>query len=165
MAVAANNSKRLALLKLADEIDVHSDWWRFPTEHPIQGFLGESSIFIVGDQPSTSLWPEVHPNRRAFYDNLKKVRAENAHLTDLYKKRGNSSGLRNGLPKDFGQHLKFFRREIDILHPTRIVAVGWLAFDLLFEHIQEVRPILCRMWHFSYVVRHGKLALYEANMR
>lgn len=162
---SAKKSRRSALLELANEISVHRDWWQFSTEHPIQGFLGASSIVIVGDQPSTSSWPKSHPNRRAFYDTLQKVGASDAHLTDLYKKRGLASELRDGLPRDFANHLSFFRRELKILKPTRVVAVGWLAFDLLFQHVAEIRPILGRMWHFSYVTRSGKLRLYEANMR
>ena len=161
----ANHSQRNALIELANEIRDHQDWWQFPTEHPIQGFLGTSSIVIVGDQPSTSLWPESHPNRRAFYNTLRKAEASDAHLTDLYKKRGLASELRDGLPRDFANHLSFFRRELEILKPTRVVAVGWLAFDLLFHHVTEIRPILGKMWHFSYVTRSGKLHLYEANMR
>jgi hypothetical protein len=162
---SSENSKRKALLEMAREIDTHQDWWRFPEETPIQGFLGASSIVLVGDQPSTSSWPESHPNRRAFYDTLKKAGVSDAHLTDLYKKRGCSGALRNGLPNDFGEHLSFFRREIETLQPTRVVAVGRLAFDLLFQHVSELRPMLGRMWHFSCVVRYGKLHLYEADMR
>jgi len=161
----SDNFKRNALLELAREIDANQNWWRFPEETPIQGFLGTSPIFIVGDQPSTSPWPESHPNRRAFYDTLKKAEVSDAHLTDLYKKRGRSSAMRNGLPDDFEEHLLFFRREIEILKPTRVVAVGKLAYDLMFQHLEEMRPILGLMWHFSFVVRFGLLHKYEANMR
>lgn len=163
---SSENSKRKALLELAHEVDANRNWWRFPEETPIKGFLGASSIVIVGDQPSTSSWPESHPNRRAFYDTLKKVDASNAHLTDLYKKRGRSRALRKEpLPNDFNDHLLFFRREIEILQPTRVVAVGELAYDLMFQHLNELRPILGLMWHFSFVVRSGLLHQYEANMR
>ena len=162
----SENSKQKALLELAGEIDAHPNWWRFPKESPIQGFLGTSPIVIVGDQPSRSLWPESHPNRRAFYDTLKNVEVSDAHLTDLYKERGHPSALRDApLPNDFDDHLLFFRREIEILQPTRVVAVGNLAYDLLFQHLKELRPILGVMWHFSFVVRSGLLHQYEANMR
>jgi len=160
-----HNSKEKALLELAQQIDANQNWWRFPEELPIQGFLGTSSIVIVGDQPSTSSWPETHPNRRVFYDTLRKVKVADAHLTDLYKKRGRSSALREGLPKDFEEHLSFFRREIQILQPERVVAVGRLAYELLFQHMKELRPILGLMWHFSFVVRAGLHHKYEANMR
>ena len=165
MSLPTETVKRAALLELANEIDAHPNWWRFPEQQPIRGFLGASSIVILGDQPSTSSWPELHPSRIAFYGTLQKVGASDAHLTDLYKKRGRSSELRNGLPDDFAKHVLFFRREVEILKPTRVVAVGTLAYDLLFEHFAELRPILGRMWHFSYVVRKAILHLYEADMR
>jgi hypothetical protein len=165
----SENSKRKALLELAHEIDANRNWWRFPEEAPIQGFLGASSIVIVGDQPSTSPWGEFHPHRRIYYDTLKKVGASNSHLTDLYKRRGKPSSLKNlsphQFPKDFAEHLRFFRRELGILKPTRIVALGGLAYKLLRIHIPELTKDLGQMWHFSYVWRSGKSHLYEAHMR
>src|SRR4051794_24258962 len=106
-----NRSKRAQLLTLAEIIDSHPDWWRFPTEDVVQGFLGTDPLFIVGDQPSTSQWDIFNLNRRAFYDLLPKIGAANAHLTDLYKRRGRSGALKDGLPGDFQQHLNFFRKE------------------------------------------------------
>jgi uracil-DNA glycosylase len=165
--VPSKDSKQKALLGLAHEIDANQNWWRFPEEAPIRGFLGTSSIIIVGDQPSTSSWQESHPNRRAFYDTLKKVELSDAHLTDLYKKRGRAGTLRKSpLPSDFNDHLLFFQREIEILQPSHIVALGKLAYDLIFSHLKVLRPVLVgRMWHFSFVVRSGLLHKYEANMR
>lgn len=165
MNLANHDSKKEQLRQLARKIDTNADWWRFPTQDPIQGFLGTAPIFIVGDQPSTSEWGISHPNRMVFYRHLQKVGAANAHLTDLYKKRGRSGALRQGLPEDFEEHLVFFRKEIEILQPTRVVALGQLAYDLLVQHAAELRPMLRRMWHFSYVVRSGRLSQYEANMR
>ena len=127
--------------------------------------MGTDPIFIVGDQPSKSEWPIGHPNRQCFYGHLKKIRVPNAHITDLYKRRGECGELRKGLPNDFGEHLRLFRKEIEILQPTRIVALGHLAYRLLMQHLTEWRPALRRMWHFSYVVRCQKHAQYEANMR
>jgi hypothetical protein len=165
MTTASISEKKAALRELAEKIRSHHDWWLFPAQDPIQGFMGTNPIFIVGDQPSNSDWPPDHPNRKAFYGHLQKVGVPNAHLTDLYKKRGKCSALRAGLPNDFPEHVGLFRREIEILQPTRIVALGQLAYDLLMQHVAECRPGLKRMWHFSYVVRYGKLPQYEDNMR
>jgi hypothetical protein len=153
------------LADLAAIIDSHPDWWRFPEEGSIRGFLGTDPLFIVGDQPSTSSWELSHPNRRAFYRLLTRLRASNAHLTDLYKRRGRSGALRAGLPADFDIHLKFFREELAILRPTRIVALGGHAYDLLAAHVPEARPILGQMWHFSYAVRYGRVSEWEAKAR
>jgi hypothetical protein len=159
------DNKRAALQDLAKEIELHSDNWLFPAQGCISGFFGTGPVFIVGDQPSTSPWPESHPNRKAFYGHLEKTGLADAHLTDLYKRRGLSGQLRDGIPEDFLEHVRTFRREIDILRPTRIIALGLLARRLLYTHVPECRPMLTRIWHFSYVVRYGKIPLYEANIR
>ena len=150
---------------MAAVIDSRADWWRFPDEGTVQGFMGMGPLFMVGDQPSTRPWEYGHPNRRAFYDLLPRVGAADAHLTDLYKVRGRAGALRHGIPPDFGDHVEFFRKELALLGPTRVVALGHHAYRLLCRHVPEVRPMLGRMWHFAYVVRYNKLAQYENNMR
>src|SRR5882672_9334278 len=118
------DDKLTRLREIAKEVDSQPNWWRFPTEAQIQGFLGTAPLFIVGDQPSTSDWAYSNPNRRALYDSLMGLGVPNAHITDLYKKRGKAGGLRQRLPEDFNEHIKIFRRELQILQPTRIVALG-----------------------------------------
>src|SRR5436190_17202876 len=98
MSVRSTNEQNDRLIELKDRIFSHKDSWFFPAEDSIQGFMGRGPVFIVGDQPSTDEWGPEHPNRRVFYDTLQKVGLQNAHLTDLYKKRGLSSGLKSGLP-------------------------------------------------------------------
>lgn len=163
MRMDSQQMKRL--VELAAIIDSHRDWWRFPEEPPIRGFLGTDPVFFVGDQPSTSSWESSHPNRRAFYSLLELLAASNAHLTDLYKRRGRSGALRGGLPSDFGVHLEFFREELAVIQPTRVVALGQHAYGLLSNHVPEVRPMLTKMWHFAYPVRYGRISEWEANAR
>ena len=164
MNSSVEKQKLEEISKLADEIRVRSDNWLFPTEKEVQGFFGTAPIVIVGDQPSKSPWNESHPHRRIYYDTLKKVGAANVHLTDLYKRRGESSSLKHLIPDDFEQHLDFFRREIAILKPTRIVALGQLAYNLLQVNFPELKD-LGQMWHFAYVSRSGKSHLYESHMK
>lgn len=133
-----------SLAEIADFIDSHPDWWRFPSENEVRGFLGSDPLLIVGEQPSTSEWSPSHPNRRAFYDRLPRVGAANAHITDLYKRRGRAGALRDGLPHDFDLHVELFRNELAILRPTRIIALGHDAEALLKRHVPEVRSILTR---------------------
>jgi len=153
------------LRQMAEGIDSTHAWWRFPEEDSVRGFLGTSRVFFVGDQPSTSSWTLNNPGRRAFYDSLREVGLENAHLTDLYKRRGLSGELEQGLPLDFDEHVEFLRRELDILRPTRIIAVGRLAESLLAEHLPEVRSRLAWTWHFSYVVRAQRVDEYPNHLR
>lgn len=53
------------LTKLAEHIDAQTDWWRFPSEEHVQGFMGTDTVFFVGDQPSTSEWGQTSPIWRA----------------------------------------------------------------------------------------------------
>lgn len=165
MAYNSEAQKKAALTELAAKICTHKDWWLFPAQEPVKGFMGTAPLFIVGDQPSMSEWLPSHPNRLAFYGHLQKVGASNAHLTDIYKKRGKCSELRKGLPRDFSIHLEILRQEIEILQPERIVALGHLAYQLMVQHFGNQRHILRRMWHFSYAVRAGKLFEYEVNIQ
>jgi hypothetical protein len=156
-----NMSVNPQLTELAAVIDSHPDWWRFPADGAVRGFFGTDPLFIVGDQPSTSSWGPSHPHRRAFYDLLTRLDAGNAHLTDLYKKRGPAGSLRNGLPDDFDDHLAFFRQELAILRPKQVVALGGDAHLLIATHVPEVAPILREMWHFGYAVRYGRMSAWE----
>src|SRR5436189_3567068 len=145
--------KQEAIRKLATRIDSHQDWWRFPSQGPIQGFMGTDPIFIVGDQPSRSEWRSEHPNRRTFYGTLQKLEITNAHLTDIYKKRGECSALKKGLPRDFDEHVALFCEEIEILQPTIIIALGDLAYNLLTQKLPACRNMLKKVVHFSYATR------------
>ena len=117
---------------------LHADWWFFPEEPSVHGFLGTGKIFIVGDQPSTDLWPETHPHRRAFYNLLKEESAGDCHLTDFYKRRGFRGELRNGFDpvkhSDYAEHLKVFHWEVEFLRPSTILAMGRIAEQLLKAH-------------------------------
>jgi hypothetical protein len=151
------------LAHLAAVIDAHPDWWRFPADGPVRGFLGTGPLFIVGDQPSTSPWESSHPHRREFYGLLTRVGAGNAHLTDLYKKRGPAGALRNSLPSDFAAHVAFLRQELALLRPTRVVALGDDACHLLRVHVPEIVLVLTKMWHFGYAVRRQRINEWPAN--
>jgi hypothetical protein len=164
MTTASTDEKKEALLELQASILSHADWWLFPTEPSVQGFLGTGKIFIVGDQPSTDHWETAHPHRRAFYDLLATEGAGDCHLTDLYKRRGVAGELRNGIPEDFDEHRRIFRTEIELLRSSAVLALGWDAYNLLSTHTPELSNILKRVLHFG-VVRHGKLAQFQASLR
>ena len=142
-----------SLQDLSDAIEHHHDWCRFPAEAPVLGFLGEGDVFFVGDQPSTSSWRPTNRGRRIFYDGLVEAGLANAHLTDLVKRRGPAGQLEGGLPDDFAVHLAFFREELTLLRPRRVVALGKRCERLLREYVPEVAPILGYVHHFAYAAR------------
>jgi len=121
----------------------------------VEGFLGTGTIFIVGDQPSTAPGGPAHPHRRAFYDLLAEEGAGDSHLTDLYKSRGPAGELRKGTaPKDFDEHRKVFRTEVELLEPPTILVLGKDAYNLLLTHTPELNGILKWVWHFGAVRQH-----------
>jgi hypothetical protein len=159
------DSKREQLIELAEVIESHSDWWRFPDEEVVQGFLGTDPIFIVGIRPSKSEWGPNHPHRRFFYDLLAGIGAANAHLTDIYKRRGHSNDVDVESEKDFNDHLLLFRKEIEILRPTRIIAMGVESRNRLRWHMPELELIVKDEWHYMYAIRSGRRSEYELKMR
>ena len=105
-----------------------------------------------------------HPHRRAYYDLLADEGVGEAHLTDLYKKRGQAGELKNGLPADFQEHLQFFLKEVDLLQPTTILAMGKDAYNLLRRHTPKLSKRCFRVWHFG-AVRHGNLEEFQTSLR
>lgn len=146
------DSKKEQLRILEKRIISYGDqWWLFPPDEKrlIKGFLGTGPIFLVGDQPSTSTWNENNPNRILFYSVISALGLQNAHLTDIYKRRGKSSSLCEKLPRDFPEHINIFCEEVSILQPTKIVAMGHLAFSLIQQHLPELKPITRQVTHFA----------------
>ena len=161
---APTDEKEKSLRDLAMKIGLRRNCWLYPSEPEVEGFLGAGPIFVVGDQPSTAAWDYEHPHRRAFYDLLAAEGAGSSHLTDIYKRRGPSGELRNGLPQDFEEHLEIFRAEVSLLNPTTILALGWDAYELLLKHTPELTKRIIRVWHFG-TVRHGKLKEFQSRLR
>lgn len=147
------------------ELDPKERWWTFPRQGTVMGFFGLGPLMIVGDQPSTHPWPEWHPSRVLFYGALVNLGISDAHLTDIIKRRGKGSESRRALPADFPVHLDLLRREIEIIQPFRIVALGVCAEQLLLENIPDVQKKVRRVWHFAYGARPGRASGFEAQLR
>jgi uracil-DNA glycosylase len=147
------------------ELDPVERWWTFPSQDPVRGFLGVRPLMVVGDQPSTSSWPESHPSRKLLYETLIELEVPDAHLTDVVKRRGKGSESSRKLPADFRVHIGLLRREIEIIQPSRIVALGSSAEQLLLEHLPEVREKVRRAWHFAYGARPGRAGGFKAKLR
>src|SRR5947209_13981098 len=157
-----NTSKREQLLELVAGKDKDSGWWFFPTEDVVQGFLGTSQIFMVGIRPSTKT--KNNRNCRIFYDLLARIGVSDVHLTDIYKRPAHSKDTEVKSEEDFQEHLLFFKEEIKILRPTRIIALGKDAYDRLRWHLPELEPIAIEQWHYRYAIRSGRLSEYERRL-
>jgi hypothetical protein len=148
-----------------------NDPWLFPLEPcGAAGFWGMGPLMFIGDQPSTNEWRECDAGRRLFYGKLLKYSSAEAHLTDFYKRRGKGSALRqwrkHGLPPDWHTiHKPVLERELAIVNPVRIVAIGGLAYELIDHFMPNLRPRLVRMAHFAYGVKPGKLLDFEVSFR
>ena len=143
-----------------------ANYWLFPSEDGIDGFPGRGPLMFLGDQPSTSDWDKSDRGRRLFYGKLQKYGLGSSHLTDLYKARGKSSGLRKwrrtGMPADWVTvHKPILETEIKIVKPTRIICVGGLAFDLFTGLMPGLMAIAHRMMHFAEGIKPGRLLDYE----
>lgn len=147
------------------ELSPAEQWWTFPSQGPIKGFFGVGPLMVIGDQPSTSPWPESHPSRLLLYKALIKLGLPDAHLTDVIKRRGKGSESKKTFPTDFSVHLGILRREIDIINPSRIVALGYCAEWLLAEYLPELQKKVRRVWHFAYGARPGKADGFEQRFR
>ncbi|MDQ3817311.1 MAG: hypothetical protein M3362_06430 [Acidobacteriota bacterium] len=156
-------SKREQLLELASGKDTNFGWWFFPTEDVVQGFLGTSQIFMVGIRPSTEI--KNNRNCRIFYDLLAKIGAPDIHLTDIYKRPARSEETEIESETDFQEHLLFFRKELEILNPTKVIALGNDARTRLRWHLPNLEPIATDVWHYRYAIRTGKLSEYERRLR
>jgi len=140
------------LAALGDAIE-KEEGWLFPSEPQtgVKGFMGTGPVFLIGDQPSTSEWPASNPHRRLFYDTIAGLGLTNAHITDVYKRRGKPGALRKGLPADFARHLDLLREELRILQPMRVVPMGALAHELVWSHLPEARPLVRNARHFAAI--------------
>lgn len=165
------DEKASAMADLASAITKIDNAWLFPPEPAgVSGFWGLGPLLFIGDQPSTSEWPVCDLGRRLLYGKLLKYGFSDAHLTDFYKKRGESGGLSDwknvGLPPDWATiHEPVLRSEIRIVDPSRIIAIGDLAYQLIFNFMPDLRPRLVRMMHFAHGIRPGKLFDFEFSLQ
>ena len=110
---------------------------------------------IIGDQPSESPWPPEHPNRQLFYGTLKSSPlGYAAHLTDVIKRRGPGSESARREPPDMPLHLDILRSELEIVQPTRIIALGGTAERHMRKYFPELEPRLAGIIHWGTRTTH-----------
>ena len=140
--------KQLEILRAEIET-TFTDAWLFPTRGLVQGFLGNGPVMFVAERPSTASFN----NKPAIllYSLLEKHGVSDAHLTDVIKTRGKGG---QPYPEDMAPHRHIFDREVEIVKPSIMIALGQKVYDLLQFSFAgsgiKVKPV----WHFS-ATRYG----------
>lgn len=141
----------------------NEDPWFFPPNEEIgvMGFFGTGKTFIVCERPSTR-GNIPSPADLSFYELLRNYGFENAHITDLVKCRGYAGGL---FDEELENCLPYLEKEIEILKPNLIIAVGNSAYDVMTEHLRLGSIHLEKVTHYSYAFRYNKAERIEEELR
>lgn len=158
-----SNNKSDKLRRLQAEIEARiANAWLFPQIGNVKGFTGAGPIMIVAERPSST---NGFGNRRAdrlLYSLLKKYGAADAHITDVIKSRGR---VVDPYPADISADRYFFDRELEIVRPTRIVAMGKKVHDLLQFALARTGIPIRQVWHYAYPARYSLDLEFEEQMR
>ena len=145
--------KRLSLLKLRrkivlkEEVEGWREVWFFPPYKGVKGFLGTQDIIFVGLAPSTGSFPSR--SGEFLYEQLREHGFANAHVTDLVKVRMVRTAVEEFLSNQtvFNEQLRFLMKEIGIVAPKLIVALGHRSYNLLEQYVKGYKLIELR--HYS----------------
>ena len=149
--------KRRMLARLRERIvrDVClNDWrdiWFFPRRDGVEGWRGTQRIMFIGLNPSTGRFASKYD--RYFYAQLKRQRFGHAHLTDAIKERAVADKvktIRSDAPR-MERYRRYLLKEIEIIRPRRIVALGRTAHDILTKewNLKGVVYIPHYAWRFG----------------
>lgn len=157
-----SNYKSDELRRLQAELEAQiPNAWLFPQIGNVKGFTGTGPIMIVAERPSTGQFG----NRSAelLYSLLEKYGASDAHITDVIKSRGR---VDDPYPADIAADRYFFDRELEIVRPTRIVAMGKKVYDLLQFALAGTGIQIRQVWHYAYPGRYPqRIEEFEEQMR
>lgn len=130
--------------------------WFFPPSKDIKvkGFFGTGDVMFVCQRPSTrSFVCEDGRPEFEFYKLMGSHEFGDAHITDLVKCRKKAGKLGK---KEIDNCLPFLKKEIEILKPMLIIAVGEEVYKILTERQDEILPkgqdvpIIKKVTHYSY---------------
>jgi len=121
-----------------------NNFWNFPTIGDVKGFFGAEDYIFVATQPHLGEFPKTQNDRR-LYVNMKKYGFNNAHLTDVVKCRGRK--FKELTKTEVDNCIKWFDKEVRIVKPKVIIALGKKAFDVLIA-IDRFKPLL-GLTHYS----------------
>jgi hypothetical protein len=158
-----NKTKLLINLKeeIIDKYGKEKTWF-FPEYGGVKGFLGEQDIMFVGLNPSTGNFPSIYD--KLFYDRLRENKLENAHITDIVKIRIPNKNVREAIENQefLNEHLDYLNKEIKIISPKEIIAMGNECHKILKENCN--REII-KIYHYHYAKRFNKEKEYALQMK
>ena len=136
--------------------------WFFPEYSGVKGFLGAQDIMFVGLNPSTGHFPSIYD--KFFYKTLKENSFENAHITDAIKlKMPNKNVPAFVKNKDLlTEQFVYLDKEIKIIAPKMIIAMGNSCYNLLKEHYNSK---ILKIDHYHFPKRFGKENKYDSQMK
>jgi len=111
--------------------------WFWPKQDSVEGFLGTSPVIVAGLNPSLGRPPRRSREKKKsddfFYGCLRKEGLANAHITDLIKIRATRSDTPPLFynPRISRLHRRYFRKEVTIIKPAVLVALGRNALEVL----------------------------------
>lgn len=160
-------TKTKQLKALYAEILAAENSWTFPSHRGVQGFMGTGPVMIVAERPSMAKFDpaRVNAGRDAvslLYDALRRYGGTEAHVTDYIKTRARGGAA---WAEDLQAEACLFERELDIVGPTRLIALGERVF-LTQRHSAAVRGIpLHQVLHYAYARRYRKTAKLMRQMK
>jgi uracil-DNA glycosylase len=146
----------LAELKREMEEDplLGDDLFFFPTHEEVQGYWGTDPVWFVGQKPSKG--GSGFPDRAVtlLYETLVNYEFENAHITDITKERGYvPSDWKKIRVKEVERMRPYFRREIELLCPSVLVAMGQYVYNALKYMEATDGTRLEYIPHYSWAIR------------
>ena len=100
----------------------------------VKGYEGTGKIMFVGLNPSLGHFPSNHDI--FFYNQLKILNWENAHITDIIKIKLSNEDARSFLKdeKKLSEQIDLLKEEINIINPEIIISVGKDAKKILDKY-------------------------------
>lgn len=147
---------QLAELKREMEADpsLGDDLFFFPTHEGVQGYWGTDPVWFVGQKPSKG--GPGFPDRAVtlLYETLADYELENIHITDITKERGYVPSDWKKIPVEEVERMRpYFRREIELLRPSVLVAMGQYVYNAL-KHMEATDGTrLEYIPHYSWAIR------------
>jgi hypothetical protein len=135
----------------------------FEKHMSVKGFMGTDPIWFICYKPSEN--SEGFPTRHdeLFYETLKRYSLENAHITDVSKIKGSAEDEITS--EELEGNLPFLRREVELLEPDLIVAVGRKA-EREVEEIDIMSELpKAFVYHYTYASRFGHRDEFEEQVR